>query len=61
VQSGKKQPTFRRNISPPSSVLKLEQEISMKQAASNLPALSCFSLGLFFNPEDGDMFLRNVS
>jgi hypothetical protein len=54
------QPTYRRNISPPSLVLKYK--------ASKIRTLlsTCFRagtlFGLFFYSEDGgDMFLRNVS
>jgi hypothetical protein len=69
VQSVESHPTFRRNISPPSSGSKnkLSKKPAWKQAASTARVLLAtsfhagFLLGLFFDPEDGgDMFLRNV-
>jgi hypothetical protein len=67
MQSVESQPTFRRNISLPSSGLKNKprKKPARKWVASRaseeqylfLP----FLLGLFFDPEDGgDMFLRNI-
>jgi hypothetical protein len=65
VKSVKCQPTFRRNILPPSSESKKqdEQETGMKAGCICLPPTftPVFCSALFFDPEDGkDMFLRNV-
>jgi hypothetical protein len=64
VQSVESKPTFRRNMSPPSSGSKNKPGAKQGSGSSGY---SChllqagFFLGLFVNPEDGgDMFLRNV-
>jgi hypothetical protein len=49
------EPTFRRNVSPPSSGSK--QETRMKQSIHHLAA--CLMLISYFDPE-GEMSLRNV-
>jgi hypothetical protein len=52
LQSVEIQPTFRRNMSPPS-----KQETSVIAGGNR----AGFLLGLFLDPEDGvEMFLRNV-
>jgi hypothetical protein len=60
MQSGKSLPTFRRNISTPSS--RSQSKPSKKQTWSGQATnRDYFLLGLLFNPEDGgDICLQNV-
>jgi hypothetical protein len=54
VQSVESEPKFRTNISPPSSGSKISQAELVTSFHAN------FSLGLFFDHDDGDdMLLRN--
>jgi hypothetical protein len=59
------QPTLRRNISPPSSGLRISQarnQLESRRQADRTCFHASFLLGLFIDPEDGgDMFPQNVS
>jgi hypothetical protein len=59
MYSADSQPTFRRNLSPPTSRWENKPETKVEAGGKYSPI--SFLLGLFFNLEDGgDMFLRNV-
>jgi hypothetical protein len=63
VQFVESQPTFRENISPPSSWSRNKaSKIPQRESKCTPPAFTLVTfLDLFFDPEDeGDMFLRNV-